>query len=103
MNDDDVQEAERAASRARIVQAADQERRRIGRDLHDGPQQRLVVLGHLLHLALRALETDQAEAVRLLEMAREHVGATQQELRELARGLHPTALAEHGLRTSLSS
>jgi two-component sensor histidine kinase len=98
-----AREAELAASRARIVQAADQERRRIGRDLHDGPQQRLVVLGHLLHLALRAMDDDREKAERLLEEAREHVAATQQELRELARGLHPTALAEHGLRTSLSS
>jgi two-component sensor histidine kinase len=101
--DAQAREAELAASRARIVQAADQERRRIGRDLHDGPQQRLVVLGHLLHLALRAMPGDPTEAQQLLEQAREHVAATQQELRELARGLHPTALAEHGLRTSLSS
>ena len=52
------------ASRASAVHAADEERRRIGRDLHDGAQQRLVVLGQSLDLALRELETDPQQAVR---------------------------------------
>ena len=86
-----------AASRARAVQAADDERRRIGRDLHDGAQQRLVVLGQALELALRDLEDDPAKALERLSAAREQAAVASRELRELARGLHPVGL-ERGLR-----
>jgi signal transduction histidine kinase len=79
------QAAALAASRERVIEAADAERRRVGRDLHDGAQQRLVAVGQLLDLAADELSTANGE------------------LRELARGLHPVALAERGLRGALES
>jgi signal transduction histidine kinase len=91
-----------AASRARAVQAADDERRRIGRDLHDGAQQRLVVLGQALALAERALDCDRDRAARQLASAREQVALAARELRELARGLAPVGL-ERGLGCALAS
>jgi signal transduction histidine kinase/uncharacterized protein YhfF len=90
------------ASRARAVHAADEERRRIGRDLHDGAQQRLVVLGQALDLALRELQHDPLQAVERLTSAREQARLAGHELRELARGLHPVGL-EHGLPGALAS
>jgi signal transduction histidine kinase/uncharacterized protein YhfF len=95
-------EAELAAQRARVVQAADEERRRIGRDLHDGAQQRLVALGQYIDLARRKAPADLAEADRLLGLAREQATLAGKELRDLARGLHPVAL-ERGLETGLAS
>jgi signal transduction histidine kinase len=89
-----------AASRARAIEAADEERRRIGRDLHDGAQQRLVVLGQALDLALRELEADPHKAVARLSAAREQAAVASRELRELAQGLHPVGL-ERGLRKAL--
>jgi signal transduction histidine kinase/uncharacterized protein YhfF len=89
------------ASRARAVHAADEERRRIGRDLHDGAQQRLVVLGQAIDLALRELETDPAGAQERLASAREQASLAGRELRELARGLHPVGL-ERGLGSALA-
>jgi signal transduction histidine kinase len=91
-----------AASRARAVQAADDERRRIGRDLHDGAQQRLVVLGQALELALRDLEADPGRAHARLAAAREQAAVASRELRELARGLHPVGL-ERGLPGALAA
>ena len=89
------------ASRARVVQAADEERRRIGRDLHDGAQQRLVVLGQASTLARRKLEQgDGEEAARLLAPRPRADRRGRRELRELARGLHPVAL-ERGLEPAL--
>jgi signal transduction histidine kinase/uncharacterized protein YhfF len=93
---------ELAASRARALQAADEERRRIGRDLHDGAQQRLVVLGQALELALRDLERDPAAAAARLSRAREQAALAGRELRELARGLHPVGL-EKGLAHALAA
>ena len=90
------------ASRARAVHAADEERRRIGRDLHDGAQQRLVVLGQALDLALRELTDDPAQAIERLHAAREQARVAGHELRELARGLHPVGL-EHGLPGALAA
>ena len=90
------------ASRARAVHAADEERRRIGRDLHDGAQQRLVVLGQALDLALRELSDDPAQAIERLNAAREQARVAGHELRELARGLHPVGL-EHGLPGALAA
>jgi signal transduction histidine kinase/uncharacterized protein YhfF len=95
-----AREAELAASRARVVQAADEERRRIGRDLHDGVQQRLVVLGHCLELARRELAAEGAESP-MLAQARDHAADAGRELRELARGLHPVALSDRGLDGAL--
>jgi signal transduction histidine kinase/uncharacterized protein YhfF len=93
---------ELAASRERAVKAADEERARIGRDLHDGAQQRLVVLGQALELALRELERDPAAATERLACAREQAALARRELRELARGLHPVGL-ERGLAGALAS
>jgi signal transduction histidine kinase len=90
--------ADLAASRARLVTAADQARRRIERDLHDGVQQRLVSLV----LELRAAESaDQADVgARIAEVADGLRDATD-ELRELSRGIHPSILSEGGLRPAL--
>jgi signal transduction histidine kinase/uncharacterized protein YhfF len=90
-------EAEVAAARVRTVEAADEERIRIGRNLHDGAQQRLVALGHMLALAERRLGDVPSEATELLGQAREQAALAGEELRELVRGLHPAGLSEHGL------
>ena len=89
-------------SRARVIEAADAERRRVGRDLHDGAQQRLLAVANLLRLAQRNLDHDD-EAVEVLRLASDELGTAQAELRDLARGLHPVALAERGLRSALES
>ena len=96
-----AREAEIAASRVRIVEAADEERRRIGRNLHDGAQQRLVALGHMLAMAERRLAEEPDSAGALLDQAREQAALAGDELRELVRGLHPAGLAEHGLGHAL--
>jgi signal transduction histidine kinase/uncharacterized protein YhfF len=98
-----AREAEIAASRVRIVEAADEERRRIGRNLHDGAQQRLVALGHMLALAERRMGEDPGSATELLDQAREQAALAGDELRELVRGLHPAGLAEHGLGHALAA
>jgi signal transduction histidine kinase/uncharacterized protein YhfF len=98
-----AREAEVAASRVRIVEAADEERRRIGRNLHDGAQQRLVALGHLLAMAERKLAEDPATAGPLLAQSREQAALAGDELRELVRGLHPAGLVEHGLGHALAA
>ena len=85
------------ASRTRIVQAADDERRRLERDLHDGAQQRLVSLALNLRLASSKLDSDPAAAKELLEETAGELGEATTELRELARGLHPAVLSDRGL------
>jgi signal transduction histidine kinase len=92
---------ELTASRARIVAAADQERRRVVRDLHDGAQQRLVHTVITLKLAERALERDAGEAASLLSEALEHAERATHELRELAHGILPAALTTGGLRAGV--
>jgi signal transduction histidine kinase len=87
------------ASRARIVAAADQARRRLERDLHDGAQQRLVVAALTLKQAQALARGTAAE--QLVAEASEHLQEALIELRELARGIHPTALTERGLATAL--
>jgi signal transduction histidine kinase/uncharacterized protein YhfF len=97
-------ETEVNASRARVVQAADEERRRIGRNLHDGAQQRLLALGNLVKLSRRKLEESSVEdAARLLETVESEAAAALQELQELSRGLHPSGLVECGLRQPLET
>ena len=96
-------EAELKASRARIVSAGDEERRRIERDLHDGAQQRLVAATLGLRLARRKLEQDGDEGLRLLDEAIDDVVGATNELRELARGIHPSVLTEGGLGPALDS
>ncbi len=98
-----AREAEVTASRTRLLHAADEERRRIGRDLHDGAQQRLVVLAQSLDIALRAAERSPEQALRMIEQAREQARLAGSELRELARGLHPAGLSAHGLGPALRS
>jgi signal transduction histidine kinase len=89
-------------SRGRVIEAADAERRRVGRNLHDGAQQRLLAIANLLKLAQRKL--DNAEEARdVLRLADDELGEAQADLRELARGLHPVALSERGLRNALES
>jgi signal transduction histidine kinase len=93
--------AELRASRARLVQATDAERRRIERDLHDGTQQRLVSIA----MSLGLLETklpDQAEAARpLVRETREALALALAELRELTHGINPPLLTERGLPAAL--
>jgi signal transduction histidine kinase len=92
-----------AASRVRVIEAADAERRRVGRDLHDGAQQRLMAVSNLLTATRKKLDGDGSDAGRLLDLAADELAAANAELRELARGLHPVALAERGLRGALES
>jgi signal transduction histidine kinase len=90
-----------AASRARIVAAADTERRRLERNLHDGAQQRLVATALLLRTIKTALRRDPESAEMLLDQAYGELGETLKELRELARGIHPAVLTERGLEAAL--
>jgi PAS domain S-box-containing protein len=90
-------------SRARIVRAGDEQRRRLERNLHDGAQQRLVAATLLLRVAQAQLDKDTAKTAKLLQDAAGELDAGLEELRELARGLHPAALTEQGLRGALSS
>jgi PAS domain S-box-containing protein len=96
-------EAELRASRARIVEAADAARRRLERDLHDGAQQRLVELGLDLRMARSRLGDDPERAHELLDAALGDLNDASRELRELARGIHPAALTEGGLRPALEA
>lgn len=89
------------ASRARLVQAADAERKRLARNLHDGAQQRLASLALVLRLARTKVVVDPDHAEQLLENAAVEVASALRELRELARGLHPAVLSDHGLRRAL--
>jgi signal transduction histidine kinase len=90
-------------ARARIIEAADAERRRLERDLHDGAQQRLVALALTLGVAESKLKKDPASVGPLLASAREEAQHAVQELRELARGLHPALLSDRGLGPALDA
>jgi signal transduction histidine kinase len=91
------------ASRARIVEAGDAERRRLERDLHDGAQQRLVTLSLALGMARdRASEAD-PELGALIESASKEAQEALTELRELARGIHPAVLTETGLAGAIQA
>jgi signal transduction histidine kinase len=95
--------AELAASRARTVAAADESRRRIERDLHDGAQQRLVHSVIALKLAQRALSNGDANAGELIGEALRHAEQANSELRELAHGIMPAALTRGGLRAGVDT
>jgi signal transduction histidine kinase len=95
-----AQLAEVRASRARIVAATDAERRRIERNLHDGAQQRLVTLSVALGLAA---SRDDAADSKVLSSAQDEVEEAIAELRELARGIHPTLLREQGLEAAVEA
>jgi signal transduction histidine kinase len=91
-------------SRSRIVAAADEQRQRIERDLHDGAQQRLVALALDLRTAQRRLgQTDDPELERLLSSAVDELQLAVTELRDLARGIYPAILSEEGLAAALES
>jgi signal transduction histidine kinase len=102
--------AEVSASRARIVEAADAERRRVERNLHDGAQQRLVTLSLALTMARSRLAnettpsgTSSGHVGDLLSEAAEELVQALRELRELGRGIHPSILTEEGLDAALQS
>jgi signal transduction histidine kinase len=90
------------ASRARIVEASTDARRRLERDLHDGAQQQLVALSLDLQLIKNRVSGD-PRAVSLLESSIDKLTAALAELRELARGIHPAILSERGLAAALPS
>ena len=92
-----------AASRARIVEAGYEERRRLGRDLRDGAQQALVGAVISLNLAKRRWRQAPDEARELVEEALEHMQSGIRDLRELAAGIHPSVLTDRGLSAALES
>ena len=98
-----AQLAEVRASRARIVAAGDAERRRLERDLHDGAQQRLLGIRLALRLARSRVGHDDAEVQELLQEADTELMTGLDELRALARGIHPAVLTDEGLAAALAS
>jgi signal transduction histidine kinase len=95
--------AELQASRVRIVEAADQARRRLERDLHDGAQQRFVSASMLLGLIRRRSQADDPELTELLDRLAGELDAGLTELRELAHGIHPAVLTDRGLRAAVDA
>jgi signal transduction histidine kinase len=91
------------ASRARVLTAGDDARRRVVRDLHDGAQQRLVHTSVTLKLARRALREDGQRVESLLAAALDHAERGNAELRELAHGILPSVLTSGGLRAGVDS
>jgi signal transduction histidine kinase len=89
------------ASRARLVESAATERRRLERNLHDGAQQRLVAVALTLRLARARVHTDADAAADLLEQASAELARALAELREIARGIHPAVLTERGLEPAV--
>ena len=90
-------------SRARLVEVSMGERRRLERDLHDGAQQRLVALSLQLGMARRKLDADPPAAARLLEASTAELQRALEELRELARGIHPAILTDRGLGAAIEA
>ena len=95
-------ETESRASRQRLVAAGDAERRRLERDLHDGAQQRLVAVAIQLRLIEADIRRDPAAAEARVTSASGELARSLEELRELARGIHPAVL-EHGIASALTS
>jgi signal transduction histidine kinase len=89
-------------SRSRLLAATQAERRRLERDLHDGAQQRLIALSLELSMLQAALNGD-PDARRRLEHAQREVTVSVQELRDIARGIHPAVVSGHGLTVALES
>ena len=96
-------EEEIRASRSRIIEAAGEARQKLERNLHDGAQQRLVSLSVSLRLAESLLESDPAGARHVISGAREELAAALEELRELARGIHPAVLTDQGLAAAIEA
>jgi signal transduction histidine kinase len=90
-------------ARQRIIAAADAERRRIERDLHDGAQQRMVAVAVTLGLAQSKMQSDPETAAELIAQARDEAQAAVKELRELARGIHPALLSDRGLGVAIDA
>jgi len=95
--------SELIASRARIVSAGDEARRRIERNLHDGTQQRLIALGLDVQRARTTIPEHQHDARSALERVEQDLDAILVDLRELSHGLHPPLLSRLGLRPSLQA
>jgi signal transduction histidine kinase len=95
--------AQLTASRTRIAEASVAERRRLERNLHDGAQQRLVTLALHLRMAQERLADDPKAAEAMLAGVGEDLKLALEDLRELARGLHPAVLTDHGLAPALTS
>jgi signal transduction histidine kinase len=91
------------ASRERMLRIGLEERRRLERDLHDGAQQRLVSMALNMRLARDRLRDEPEAAEQLLEGAGDELEAALDELRELARGIHPAVLSDRGLGTALET
>jgi signal transduction histidine kinase len=89
-------------SRARVIDAGQKERQRLERNLHDGAQQRLIALSLELSLLEQRLEGDR-EATTRLDQARREIARSLEELRDVARGIHPAVLSGHGLEVALES
>lgn len=98
-----VQTDELRRSRARVVAATDRERRRIERDLHDGAQSRLVAINLKLASARAALPAELSHIDEALDGVRREVHLAHGELRDLAHGLYPTVLTQHGLAAAISA
>ena len=96
-------EEEIRRSRARIISASDTERKRLERNLHDGAQQHLVSVSHAVHMGLRLLDDDPRRAEDHFQRALLELNAAHEELRELARGLHPQILTVQGLAVAVRS
>jgi signal transduction histidine kinase len=92
-----------AASRTRIVEAGDAERRRLERNLHDGAQQRLVTLAVSLRLVEARLAADPEATRQMLADAQQQLADALLELRELARGIHPAVLTDRGLGAAVGA
>ena len=97
------QQQELEASRQRIVAAGDDARRKLERNLHDGAQQRLVSLSLSLRLVQSQLRKSPDAAEEILEASREELAQALEELRELARGIHPAVLTDRGLEAALEA
>jgi PAS domain S-box-containing protein len=95
--------ADLIASRARLVRAGDEQRRKLERNLHDGAQQRFVSVVLKLRMAQARLRTDPEAAADLLGEVSRELDTGLEELREIARGLHPAVLGDHGLRRAVEA
>jgi signal transduction histidine kinase len=98
-----AQAASLQASRVRLVEATDRIRRQVERDLHDGAQQRLVALGLALRLAQDQCTRDPTGTAATLAGLRDEVHAARNELRDLAHGVYPSVLSQHGLADALAA
>jgi PAS domain S-box-containing protein len=103
VTDEKRQQEELRRSRSRIVEAESAERRRLERNLHDGAQQRLVTLSLALRLVQARLQADPRGAAEMLAGATEELALALEELRELARGIHPAILSDRGLQVALEA